>query len=460
MAGNAKSIEILFTLLVLSFPFGSFFLPVSLGFMTVYPYLIFLVILAILSFWMPGTKSQGIVKYYLWFVLFFLIYAIAFFPFIDGKGDAIIDIRSIGLMLLTTWVFISVRRFLGFEKWRSVLLFSFYTIMILVTIFALIEMNTGWHFEGAFTEKIAARYIKDSLSHVPVFLWDNPNTFIAYYLLIGGGIILLEPEGKRKAYVVSVVLILSIMFSVVAEARLGQVAVFFTGLIYLFHYLKKLQPAKLKFYTVYVLFIASAVTYILIMHPIVKEIPHAREQKVKTMEPVYPVASAGRNCYPDLLKPIELEIAENASDEKKLTSGRNSLTERIALIKNGLEFLKESRFLGVGPGQYRYRHENEQIKYYAFGNNGAHLWFIELMSQYGVIIFGIYLLILFWIFARTLKYYRSNPEFALGILSGLILLVIASVLPSAFLILDVNWIFTIVLVISIGEISAKKSEMS
>jgi len=456
IAGNKKWIEILFTLMLLSFPFGSFFLSFSIGFMTVYPFLMLLLLLAFLSFFQQRQKIEGLSKYYLWFMLLFFGYALAFLPFVDGKADAIIDLRSIVLMLLTAWVFISMRYFFGFEKWCEIILFAFYLLLGLVTLFAIVEISTGWHLEGAFTDKLAARRIQDSLSYVPVFLWDNPNTFVAYFLLIGGAIIMLEPKGQRKIFVVSTILILALMFSVIAEARLGQFAVWISAAFYFIYYLTGQKLDGLKRLVTYLLFLTFAILYVINSHTIIKEIPRSKLMVPYKLRPVYPVPAAVQYLYPDLTKPVEMELAENAIKEVRSDVVRNSNSERKALILNGIDFLKESNGLGAGPGQYRFRHENNLIVNYAFGNNGAHFWFVELVSQYGLLIFLPYCLILFLVFILLIKWRKNKPELAIGTLVGLSLLIVCSVLPSAFLILDINWIFTVILIIGATELSVKK----
>jgi hypothetical protein len=296
IAGNKKWIEILFTLMLLSFPFGSFFLSFSIGFMTVYPFLMLLLLLAFLSFFQQRQKIEGLSKYYLWFMLLFFGYALAFLPFVDGKADAIIDLRSIVLMLLTAWVFISMRYFFGFEKWCEIILFAFYLLLGLVTLFAIVEISTGWHLEGAFTDKLAARRIQDSLSYVPVFLWDNPNTFVAYFLLIGGAIIMLEPKGQRKIFVVSTILILALMFSVIAEARLGQFAVWISAAFYFIYYLTGQKLDGLKRLVTYLLFLTFAILYVINSHTIIKEIPRSKLMVPYKLRPVYPVQRLRNTC--------------------------------------------------------------------------------------------------------------------------------------------------------------------
>lgn len=457
ISANRKVSEILFTLLILSFPFGSFFLSFSVGFMTVYPFLVLLVILSFLSFFMPKEKLNGIVKFYLVFGLLFFLYAIAFLPFVDGKSYAITDIRSIALMLMTTWVFSSLRAFLGFDKWREILLFSLKLIFILVAGFAIFEMVSGWHLAGEFTDKLSYRGIEDNMVFIPVFLWDNPNNFMVYVILISASIILLEPENNKKNYLVAGLLSLDLVFSIITEARIAILAVLIMIVIYAIKKALTISIKENKRLVLYVFFVIGALGLALGSNDIYKGIPKSRIHKIQRGLPLYPIASGADHVQTHLSKPGKplLVILDDQGMDPQLT--RNSKDERMALIKNGIAFVKESYFLGVGPGQYRYRHDQNQMKHFTWGNNGAHLWCIELISQYGIFIFAMYLAILLWVFVAVIKYFRKQSESAVGVLIGLVALVFVSALPSAFLILDIGWIFTAILILVVAELGSAKN---
>lgn len=450
-SGNQKWIGILFTLLILSFPFGSFFLSFSIGFMTVYPFLVLLVVMTFLAFLAPRKKTEGIIKYYLFFVILFFAYALAFLPFVEGRSDAVIDLRSIAMMLMTTWVFISTYLLFGFDKWRQIILFCFKLIFFLVIAFALLEMVTGWHIAGEFTGKIVSRGIPDHMLYMPVFLWDNPNSLMVYMILIGCAILILEPFSGKKDYLALVVLVIPLVFAVVLEARSAQVAIGLITLLYYGNRALENSVFKNKLTVIYILFVTGATAYALFTQDIFKEIPASKIRRISYAAPLNP-APVAEFSVPEApgTSQHKNSLANNPVGE------RNSNQERTALVKNGLDFVRESHLLGVGPGQYRYRHNQGQVNHYAFGNNGAHFWLIELISQYGVLIFAMYLGALCWIFYGILRYFRQSRETAVGLLIGLIALTIASVLPSAFLILDINWIFTVILIVVAGESLQKK----
>ena len=68
-----------------------------------------------------------------------------------------------------------------------------------------------------------------------------------------------------------------------------------------------------------------------------------------------------------------------------------SNSTRMSLIKNGLLFLVDSHFLGIGAGSGDYWLIH--YPHYRVGVHKFHNWFIEILSSYGLIIFVMYILV-------------------------------------------------------------------
>lgn len=478
IANNEKWMETLFVLLILSFPFGSFFLSFSIGFMTIYPYLVLVCLLTFLGFFKTNKIDTRLEKVFLYFLIFFFVYALAFLPFVGGKKDAIIDLRSIALMMMTSYVFISVSKVLGFERWKSVLLFSFKLIFFMLVFFAVFEMLTEFHFVGTFTDKLIKRGLHDIINAGPVFLWDNPNNFNGYVFLIGFVIILLESSARGKSQLKWLILSICFFCSFIVESRVGMaVSLFVIGVMLMRELFLFFRQSFEKRIVYFVLFVSGALGYALLTTEIFYEIPEDKvkvytDYVLKNPPPVVEVVPApvilindsvisgineivSHNEIVSETKPTEDAIKKV---EQKNVPYRNSESERMALILNGVDFIFQSKFLGVGPGQYRYLHDTGQIQHYAYGNNGAHFWFLELVSQFGLIIFLPYIGLLFWIFFLAMKNRKSNPELALYIFLGLVCFVGVSIMPSSFLIRDINWIFIVILVVLVSNYSIIKSE--
>lgn len=452
-----KYLEFLFIALLTSFPFGSFFASFSLGFMTVYPFLVILVLLFFMSLTTLKIPGNRLEKGYLLFLCFFVAYSLAFLPFTQNGSYALVDVRSVILMLMTSWVIVYLKDELGYEKWRRIFLRAFYFILALVTIIAIAEMLSGWHLAGAFTEKISVRQIEDNMSFMPVFLWDNPNNFLTYYLLIVGGIILLDTQIHNSYWKPISLLFGSLFFAAVEESRMG---VLVTGLIIIGYSIFYLQRNKLwrRFfvYWPYWSILILGLVMVPLQHPIYRGIPPSREKVVETTVFKYPVPSAAREINPDLLVETYGNVQEDTL-ETITHPERNSNTERLSLAKNGFALFRESNFLGVGPGGFRYRHDTGDVPNYTHGNNGPHFWFIELLSQFGILIIIPYFTFFIIIFIIAIKLWRRPAMLPVILLLSLVLFSAVSVLPSAFLILDINWIFTILLLVVSGHAISVKS---
>ncbi len=91
-------------------------------------------------------------------------------------------------------------------------------------------------------------------------------------------------------------------------------------------------------------------------------------------------------------------------------TAKSSRTVRMNMLKNGWELFQESRFLGVGPGQFSEIMKTEIQPYDTFGYSDAHSGFVEIISQYGLFILLIWAAWGLYIFIRILKKLkRSDP---------------------------------------------------
>lgn len=148
----------------------------------------------------------------------------------------------------------------------------------------------------------------------------------------------------------------------------------------------------------------------------------------------------------------------NLKDHKSMDSIQyNSTQIRISLIKNGIDFLKRSHYIGVGPGQFRYLELIDDKPYFTSTVVGAHFWLIELISQYGVLIFVVYASFLFWILYIAIFKRKSIGSMSFKLILALILFWGVSIMPSGFLILDMNWIFVAALIIIAGHLTHTKT---
>lgn len=127
----------------------------------------------------------------------------------------------------------------------------------------------------------------------------------------------------------------------------------------------------------------------------------------------------------------------------------NSDMIRINLIRNGFEFLKQTSWFGVGSGNTEAWMANQAV--YNTGEIiNMHNWWMENLTNYGIIIFSIYLIfyisliITFWKGTRAL--YGVNKKVSAILVSLLCAFIIGLTSASSFFTTEWLWIFFALLI--------------
>lgn len=442
---SEKIITIIFSLLLVTLPFGAKIFAFSIGFMTLYPFLLILLLLSFFGLFHLNRIKSKIERYTLILLLTWFFYAFIFYFFIEGKHDAIIDIRSITLMGLTTFVFIWVKNFLGIKKWMSALSFLFKLVYFLLVIVSFLEIKTGIHFAGNFTEKISSLPIS-SLYYTPIFLYDNPNTLSGYVILLGILVILTNIKSSKNLYFIWLVIGLNAFISHISAARLGELSSYIfiiwftvislTRVIKKEYWEKNIFKIKLSFLSISFLFIC--ILFLPKYFGPIWQFDYEPEEKWVTANPI--LKEVNESSY--IIKLDEAKYMNKDTLEDRFSS----VKIRTGLLLNGLNMLENSNYLGVGPGQNRFLHTKKQVVYYTKTNRSPHFWLIEILSQYGILIFLGYVGLLIFVFIAALRFLQKDFYLSSLIIISLLIFLIASLLPSSFLILDINWVFIAVII--------------
>jgi teichuronic acid biosynthesis protein TuaE len=122
---------------------------------------------------------------------------------------------------------------------------------------------------------------------------------------------------------------------------------------------------------------------------------------------------------------------------------------RVTLVLNGLWMFRESNGLGVGAGNFPYYMDNMNPPYSFRELNQPHNLWIEILSEYGIIVFGafllfyLYLLRLAWTLTRRAKrhYDRSLNLQSVTLFVLLISYPFAVISPSHYVTDPINWLF-------------------
>ena len=130
------------------------------------------------------------------------------------------------------------------------------------------------------------------------------------------------------------------------------------------------------------------------------------------------------------------------------TESQSSDQIRINLIRNGLIMLKNSHFLGVGAGNFIvYAKDYSQNYYNTLGITDSHNLWLEMLVDYGVIIFSFFVFLYIILLVKSLKlFFSSNKNFSqrakyLYSFSALSGFTISSLSPSNIVASPIMWIF-------------------
>lgn len=155
------------------------------------------------------------------------------------------------------------------------------------------------------------------------------------------------------------------------------------------------------------------------------------------------------------------DLLENVL-QLQFSSPLSSDTIRLNLIKNGFVFLQDTLGMGTGAGQYAYWMQNYGV--FPCGNIlSVHNWWMEILFEYGVLIFAGYMMFYYKLYKGNLEIYWSNlSNDATAKISAVICSFIAgysigAISASSMITCEWNWLFWGVLIAYQG-IKVKKNE--
>lgn len=434
--------KILFQLLIISFPFGAKIFPFSLGILTVYPYLILLGILILFSFFFKSKKYELFNRIALGYFFILFIYGMVLACFSWEKEYSLFDLRSLFLYTATIYLFFRSEQIMGWKEMKRVLGDLFSVLFIAFTFIALFEYLTGIHFSGYFTQVIYQLPVS-SITYNALFIYDNPNNFITYYILIGSLAIILCDKIRNNFAFSILVAVLIFTLSNLNNSRCGELSSIILLIeVIVIHFksiktygIDNLIPILVIALFIFVAFFSNPLYY----GPIWEKSDKYIENEILVVQTEEPFQVLDYNSLDTNKNKNEIISAYKMYRENVNIHGSNAI--RLKLIKNGIYLFLKSHGLGVGPGMYRYHHDTKQIPEDVGQQNGPHNWSVELLSQYGIVGILYFILFLFMAFWALFTIRKNFKNSAIFLLSTLVFFIMSNS-PSAFLLLDINWIFT------------------
>lgn len=450
--------KIIFQLLIISFPFGAKIFSYSLGFFTIYPYLLILGILVLFSFFFKHKRHSIFNKIALGYFFALLIYGIVLAFFTWKKEYTLFDLRNLVLLTTTIYILFRSEQIIGWKVLKHQLGDLFSLLFITFTIIAFFEYITGIHLSGYFTQILSESAVS-SITYNPLFIYDNPNNFITYYILIGVLVILLCDKIRTNLGSSTLVLILIFTLSNLNNSRFGELSSIVILFEVIFIHYKSIKAYQIKhFISIQIIIFFALITYLsnpLYYGPMWQKSDKYIENGILLVQTEKPYLVLNNKSLDTCKNKNEIISAFKLYRENVNAHGSNAI--RAKLIKNGVYLFSKSHGIGVGPGMYRYHHDNKQIPEDVGLQNGPHNWTIELISQFGIAGISYFILFLFMISWAFLTI-RKQPKNSILFVSSTLVFFIISNSPSAFLLLDINWIFTgIILLFFSNEILNSQS---
>lgn len=145
-----------------------------------------------------------------------------------------------------------------------------------------------------------------------------------------------------------------------------------------------------------------------------------------------------------------LEIDKNIIDGSAIKLKKGYLTStvvRIRLILNTIKIIQDYQFMGAGPGNTQELMPLYSEKYYFTGNiKNVHNFWLELLSDYGIIVFILFILFYFSLIINLIKniFIKNNEKISLISilsLSTIIGFIVSSVSVSSLLTRPIVWIY-------------------
>lgn len=153
-----------------------------------------------------------------------------------------------------------------------------------------------------------------------------------------------------------------------------------------------------------------------------------------------------------MMEPAQVSafLGLDGSSPAATLSGDASTQVRWNLIRNGLVFVNETAFLGLGPGGYEVRMRSG-APFDTGGIQSTHSGAIEIVAQYGLLVFALVVILLVWLMVVATKGMRGSQrgdllrEISVALAIGAVAITPLSFTNSSTLDLSFTWVFLLIL---------------
>lgn len=448
-------IRFLFLGWLLTLPFGAKILSVSIGFMSIYPNLVFS--FALIPYTLPTLRKWSLRnKLVALFLIIWFLIAIAQLKMTGFNRPGLLDIRSLAMQCVFCLVLFSSYYKLGKLEFQRLLIIGLRSFLILLLVAGAVEYYTGIHFAGKTTADFPLMVIGNNF-YAPMFIYDNPNDYLLYSLMIFVLLKLFDKVFKQNNLIGILTLVVLFVFAQYADSKFARIAIgglFLLELLVLFFKNRK-KIAKQKHWPIIVsasLFILLVASNTLFFGP---KYANSKQYRLNAIELLSKKGSQFelKKVRDSLTKQEQLALVDYL-DSLNTKSPEVAVNLRKNLILNGIDMIKENPVLGIGPGGFHTRLTLGKQRYFIHNHVSPHNFPVEIISQFGLIGW-LYLCIIFGLFILVMKsvkeHLRNNP----WIIALFMLLPIFWMMPSAYLYLDIHWLLLPIVLIFLDIHSSK-----
>jgi teichuronic acid biosynthesis protein TuaE len=310
---------------------------------------------------------QKSIKWYILFLFFWLGYSVISLAWAPSKGDAIRDIIFLFMSVLLIFFFTYyIKNETDLKKVYNIWL----AVLGILIIIGFWEHLTGNHLS------VSRNYneIRSWRMFIPTGVFFNPNDYATFLALsIPFGIAIFRYCKRKCILLFSLLIVASSLYLLVTTGSRANIIGFVFEFIFIFLFLMNINK-KTKFIIFLVCFLA-----LFVLFPPGNYLQHFLNSIVEEL----------------------ISIGYQAS----LMEG--SVGIRVNLVKNGLNFLYKTAGFGVGAGNAEYYMANYS-QYYTAGILNPHNWWLEILVNYGVVVFFGYVLFYIGIIRNLWKIYQNN----------------------------------------------------
>lgn len=447
---------ILFLSWLLTLPFGSNLLGVSLGPLTIYPNLILTLILAplaVLSF----KKWNKLEISILGFLFIWLLFAIFQGQKNGFLKEEIFDIRSLMMQFLVAVVLIGSYHSLGKQQFLKFTIIGFRCFLFILLSAGILEFLTGIHFAGTKTQELLELPVGNNF-YAPMFIYDNQNDYLTYLIFTFLTLNLFDEKLRNNIYLQLLFSVIIFVFASYADSNFAKILSF--GIIVLqlgilcYQQIKKKKVFDLlPYFIAFVLLAITVITNTLFFGPKYENSANYRlngVQFVNQEKGKMVVISAKEKLSKSEQNQV---IAYLDSVNTKSPEGATNL--RKNLILNGIDFIKSAPVFGIGPGGFALKIKRKEHKYFIHTHTSPHNFPIEVISEFGIFGWMYFLTILIVLVAISKLHKLISIVHKIALLQLLIALPFLWMMPSAYLYLTIHWLFLPLLLIQLLLIQEK-----